>query len=56
MSAVVNQRKLLETVSVLCRTSNPSAEEVNDALKAMGSVVTDIAGEPVRIVVMGKKP
>jgi hypothetical protein len=55
MSPVVNRRKLLEAVSVLCRTSSPNAGEVNEALKTMGAVVSDIAGEPVRIVVMAAK-
>ena len=57
MSAIVNRRKLLESVAILCRTISPTADEVNDTLKALGEVVTDIAGEPVRIVAMtAKKP
>lgn len=55
MSEVVNRRKLLEAVAVLCRTSSPNADEVNEALKAMGAVVSDLAGEQVRIVVMAAK-
>lgn len=50
MSEVVNRRKLMEAVQVLCKASQPTEDMLMCALDAMGAVVSDMTGIPVQLI------
>lgn len=56
MSLIVHKRELGEKVHELIKTNAPTFALVTDVMDSLGSVVSDMCGEPVRLVIVAVGP
>lgn len=49
MNPIVNRRKCMDSVRILCTAGIPTQEMVVLAIKSLAQVITDLSGEEVRL-------
>lgn len=49
MSEIINRRKCMDSVRILCTAGSPTQEMVVLAIKSLAQVLTDLSGEEVRL-------